>query len=60
MILSDLMFFLSESNQKYAFFSQDNKVRNHAIFYWKSSYSLMLNIFVIVEKKKKKNVLCNL
>jgi len=25
-ILSDVMFFLSESNQKYTFFAQDNKV----------------------------------
>ena len=27
-ILSDLVFFLQENNQKYTFFSQDNKVGN--------------------------------
>ena len=30
-ILSDVMFFLLENNQKYTFFAQDNKVNTHSL-----------------------------
>ena len=41
MILSDVMFFLVESNQKYTFFSQDNKVQSH-VYHARNTLSTLI------------------
>lgn len=51
-ILSDVMFFLQENNQKYTFFSQDNKVSSDdmAFLYYKSRIVPTQDVSEVIEK----------